>query len=314
VRGGLYLEKLEFGIKVPTLSEEGIKGKEFINSIQQYLSEVPPNFTTLWVSDHLMTWVMNQPENADALECWSVMSYLLGTYPHMKVGSGVLCNSFRNPALLAKMAATLADLAPERLILGIGAGWSEVEYKGYGYPFPRAAVRIGQLEEAVQIIKKMWTEDQVTFLGKYYTIHGARCFPRPDPAPPIMIGGSGEQLTLRVVAKYADWWNGHAQSIEHYQHKLNVLERHCNNVGRDYESIIKTIEGFVAIASNRNTAKKIAQRGRQAHFCGTPNDIIAQVQEYLNLGIKHFMLRFLDQPHSDGLKLFAEQVIPSLQT
>jgi len=308
------MTKIEFGIKVPTLSEEGISGTDFVKSINQYLSEIPPIFTTLWVSDHLMTWVKNQPENADALECWSMMSYLLGTYPHMKVGSGVLCNSFRNPALLAKMVATLADLAPGRLILGIGAGWSEVEYKGYGYPFPRAAIRIGQLEEAVQIIKRMWTEDKVTFSGKYYNLYGARCFPRPDPLPPIMIGGSGEQLTLRVVARYADWWNGHAQSIDHYQHKLNVLEKHCSNVGRDYESIVKTVEGFVAIAASRKKAEKIAQRGRQAHFCGTPNDVISQVQEYLDLGITHYMLRFLDQPHSDGLKLFAEHVIPSLNT
>jgi alkanesulfonate monooxygenase SsuD/methylene tetrahydromethanopterin reductase-like flavin-dependent oxidoreductase (luciferase family) len=308
------MKDLEFGIKVPTLSEEGIAGTEFITSFQQYLSEVPPIFTTFWVSDHLMTWVKNQPANADALECWSVMSYLLGTYPNMKVGSGVLCNSFRNPALLAKMAATLADFAPGRLILGIGAGWSEVEYSAYGYPFPRAAVRIGQLEEAVQIIKKMWTEDQVTFSGRYYTIHGARCFPRPNPAPPIMIGGSGEQLTLRVVAKYADWWNGHARSTDQLQHKLEVLQRHCNNVGRDYESIIKTVEGFVAIAATRDKAKKIAQRGRQAHFFGTPSEIIPQVQAYIDLGIKHFMLRFLDQPHSDGLKLFADKVIPALYT
>ncbi len=306
------MSDLEFGIKVPTLSEEGIAGTKFIQSIQQYLSKVPSVFSTLWVSDHLMPWVKNQQANADTLECWSVMSYLLGIYPKMKVGSGVLCNSFRNPALLAKMAATLATFAPGRFILGIGAGWSEVEYNAYGYPFPQPAVRIGQLEEAIHIIKKMWTEDQVTFMGKYYTLREARCFPRPEPAPPIMIGGGGEQLTLRVVAKYADWWNGHAQSTEQFQHKLTVLQAHCHNVGRDYEAITKTVEGFVAIATTHDKAKKITQRGRQAHFYGTPDDVISQVQAYINLGIKHFMLRFLDQPHTDGLKLFATKVIPAL--
>jgi len=303
---------VEFGIKAPTLSEEGVRGRRFTDQVLRYIRAVGTTYGTVWVSDHLMPWVTGKGGDADTLECWTVMSYLAGAFNNLHLGSAVLCNSFRNPPLLAKMAATLHTLAGGRLILGIGAGWSAIEYAGYGYAFPPASTRIGQLAEAVQIIRRLWTEDEVDFAGRYFRVTGARCFPRPDPCPPILIGGHGERLMLRVVARYADWWNTHAASPDVFRHKLAVLREHCAAVGRDFEAITKTAEAFVAIAETEAEVKRIAARGRTAHFAGTPDEVVTQMEPYVALGVEHFILRFLDQPRPDGARLFAEQVIPQI--
>lgn len=306
------MKEIEFGIKVPTLSEEGARGNTFVSQILQYIQDTQDTYQTIWVSDHLMPWVKGPKGDADALECWTMMTYLAGVFKDLTLGSAVLCNSFRSPTLLAKMAATFNTLTGGRLILGIGAGWSEVEYNGYGYDFPSAPHRIRQLAEAVQIIKRMWTEDEVHFEGRYFNVRGARCYPRPDPHPPIMIGGSGEQLMLRVVARYADWWNTHATTPKMVKHKMDVLRDHCSKVGRDFDSIKTTLEGFVAIAETEEEVKRISSRGRRAHFAGTPEQVLDQVTSYIDLGIEHFILRFLDQPRKDGAKLFAEKVIQQI--
>jgi alkanesulfonate monooxygenase SsuD/methylene tetrahydromethanopterin reductase-like flavin-dependent oxidoreductase (luciferase family) len=312
MKGDTIVTKVEFGIKVPTLSEEGVRGQAFVRQILQYLHNAPDAYHSLWVSDHLMPWVRDKGGDADALECWTTMSYLAGVCQDLTLGSAVLCNSFRSPPLLAKMAATLNVLTGGRFVLGIGAGWSDVEYKAYGYDFPSAAQRIRQLAEAVQIIRRMWTEDEVHFEGRYFTVRGARCNPRPDPRPPIMIGGSGEQLTLRVVARYADWWNTHATTPVTVKHKMEVLQDHCAAVGRDFTSIKTTLEAFVAIAETEEAVQRIASRGRRANFAGTPEAVVKQVTPFIDLGVDYFILRFLDQPRTDGAKLFAEQVIPQL--
>ena len=178
-------------------------------------------------------------------ECWTTLAFLAARYPEMTWGTIVMAQSYRNPALLAKMTATLCDLIPGKVIFGIGAGWKEDEYLGYGYDFPAPAVRIRQMEEAIEIAKRLWSEDDVTmasWAGTYYRVEHAFCDPKPDPLPPIMIGGSGEQLTLRIVATHADWWNGMG-APETFARKCEVLKRHCDAVGRDYDAIVKTARG-----------------------------------------------------------------------
>ena len=130
----------------------------------------------------------------------------------LRFGNAVLCQSFRNPALLAKMAATLQFMSGGRFILGLGAGWHEEEYQAYGYEFPSAPVRVEQLEEAIQIIQIMWREETATFQGRHYQVAEARCEPRPDPIPPIMVGAFKPKM-LRLAAKYADWWNVSSTSL-----------------------------------------------------------------------------------------------------
>jgi alkanesulfonate monooxygenase SsuD/methylene tetrahydromethanopterin reductase-like flavin-dependent oxidoreductase (luciferase family) len=213
------------------------------------------------------------------------------------------------------MAATLQTLTGGRLILGIGAGWKHDEYRAYGYDFPRDATRIRQLGEAVQIIRLMWTQPRATFHGRYYHVDEAICEPKPEPLPPLLIGGGGKRLTLRVVAQHADWWNFPGGTLENYRDLLDTLRGHCENVGRDYESIVKTwgIE-CVAIAPTQAAALSMAQASPfydpETSLVGTPAEVTARLQPFTALGVRHFILRFADFPKLDGVQLFAEEVIP----
>ena len=202
----------------------------------KYLDKLPEPFESVWLPDHFIPTTDAPDYSRDILECLTTTSYLMPQYSKHKFGQIVLCNNFRNPALLAKKSSTLQVLIEGRFILGIGAGWCQEEYRQYGYRFLSSRTRVKQLEEAVQIIRLMWREDGVTFHGKHYSIENAYCNPKPDPLPPIMIGGSGEKYTLKVVAKYADWWNGGLLDVETWTHKLDVLANHCDDVGRDYDA------------------------------------------------------------------------------
>jgi alkanesulfonate monooxygenase SsuD/methylene tetrahydromethanopterin reductase-like flavin-dependent oxidoreductase (luciferase family) len=270
------------------------------------------------MADHFVPWADFQAEDTDTPECWTTISCLAGAFPKLQFGSIVLCQSYRNPALLAKMAATLQVLTGGRLILGIGAGWKEDEYRAYGYDFPKDSVRIAQLAEAVQIIRRMWTETPPTsFEGQYYRIKDATCEPRPDPPPPIMIGGGGERLLLRVVAEQADWWNYPGGSVELYAHKLDVLRGHCRAVGRDYDEILKTWAcELVAIAETEAEAKRMAEgspfRG-DSDIVGTPEQVADQLRRFTDLGVEHFILRFANFPDPAGAELFADTVIPQFR-
>ncbi|RLG41139.1 MAG: LLM class flavin-dependent oxidoreductase, partial [Thermoproteota archaeon] len=191
------------------------------------------------------------------------------------------------------------------------------EYIAYGYEFPKASARIKQLEEAVQIIRRMWEEDVVTFKGKYYRIEGALCEPKPEPPPPIMIGGGGEKLTLRVVALYADWWNLPNKTPEVYEHKLKVLKDHCSRVGRDYDEIKKTWVCCASIARSKEEAIRTAKMSpftraisMEEMLIGTPERIANKLRRYADMGVEYVILRFLDFPRTDGAELFAKEVIP----
>jgi len=308
--------KVDFGWRIPSFPVDGSRKFAFVSQILDFIGVVEDAFDSMWISDHFVPWATFQSVETDILEAWTTLSYLSGVFSKPKFGNIVLCNSYRNPALLAKMGATLDALTGGRFIMGIGAGWKEDEYIAYGYEFPSASVRIGQLEEGVQIIRLLWREDNVTFHGKYYRIRDAYCDPKPDPVPPIMIGGGGEKLLLRVVAKYADWWNLPNATVSEYGHKLDVLEKHCKAVGRDFSEIKKTLGGFVAIAEKESEAKKIASaspflksQSWDAHFIGTPERVIERLGEYVNLGVELFILRFLDFPSTKGADLFIEKVV-----
>ena len=304
--------KIGFGWRIPEFPAHGARGQEFIAEIRRSLEKVEGNFDSAWLSDHVIPWADWQNPATDNLEGWTALNYLMGTFKRLSFGHVVLCNSFRNPALLAKMAATLSVLSSGRFILGIGAGWKRDEYISYGYDFPEASVRIEMLDEAVQIIRKMWTENEVYFRGKHYRIKGAYCNPKPNPKPPIMIGAAGERLALKVVASQADWWNA-VLPLDEYRLKLAVLKKHCKEVGRDYDSIKKTWLGCVAIAEKNDEARRIAKTTRFAAteptLTGTPEQVARQLAEFVDIGVEYFILRFLDFPSHSGIELFTENVM-----
>ncbi len=305
--------RVEFGWRVADFPTDGSDGTAFLRQITDTLDLIHGRFDAAWIADHVIPWASWQSPQTPAIECWTSLAFLGARYPQLTWGTIVLCQSNRNPTLLAKMAANFCAFLPGKFVFGIGAGWKEDEYRSYNWEFPRPAVRIKQLEEAVEIAELLWTADDVTYEGQHYRVRNAYLDPKPDPLPPILIGGSGEQLTLRVVAKHADWWNG-GGTLESYTHKLDVLRGHCEAVGRDFGTITKTWGcDAVAIADTEAEAQQLA--GSSPYYSttgliGTPEQVIAQIRGWADLGVSHFHLRFADFPKTDGIRRFMDEVMP----
>ncbi len=246
----------------------------------------------------------------------TTIASLAATHPDLKFGASVVSQSYRNPALLAKMTANLQWLTGGRFLMGIGAGWMEEEYRMYNFDFPSASARIDQMEEAIQIIKRLWTEAPASFTGTHYRIENAFCAPRPNPLPPIMIGGGGEQKTLRVVARHADWWNYPGGTVENYAHKLAVLRQHCEAVGRSYDDIIKTWSPeAIALAETETAARQIAEASvfKKDVIVGTPTQVAEELRAFVALGVERLIVRLIDFPQTAGIDLFTREVIPLLR-
>ena len=281
--------------------EEGAQTLQ--NNNEKFIAELKGVFDTIWVEDHF------QWDDSPVVECWTALVYYAAKHPDFRFGPIVFGQSYRNPALVAKMFATLYWLREGNIIAGIGAGWKEDEYNSYGWPFPEDGVRIAELEEAVQVMREMWSQSPASFEGKYYSIKDAFCEPRPDPAPPLLVAGGGEKLTLRVVAKYADWMNVGFCDLKTYKRKLDALKGHCIEVGRDFDQIKKTYYALVSISEG---ASEPTQRDDLHLIQGTPEQVSAELKEFINLGVEHIMIKFLDFPSTTGLELFKEKVCPNL--
>jgi alkanesulfonate monooxygenase SsuD/methylene tetrahydromethanopterin reductase-like flavin-dependent oxidoreductase (luciferase family) len=305
---------ITFGWRVPDFPEGGDDQVIFRSQIFNFMDALQSGgLDSAWVGDHFFPWPSEQDQALDTIEAWTTIIYLLSRYEKMRMGTIVLSQGYRSPALLAKMAANAQWLSGGRFILGIGAGWKENEYHAYGYNFPPDRVRLDQLEEAVQVIRAMWSSEKPTFQGKYYHIQDAFCNPRPAP-PPLMIGGSGPKRTLRIVAKYADWCNLNNAPHAACQESLDILRQHCQAVGRNDAEIKKTFScDNVAVARSHAEAEAMRQAsffGNILPLAGTPDEVAAAIQPYVDLGITHFILRWVDFPSTAGAELFMKEVMP----
>ncbi len=277
---------------------------------------------SLWLADHM--WARGNTD-LDYLESWTTISALAMRTTRLRLGTLVLCNSYRNPALVAKMAATLDRISGGRLELGVGAGWMDEEYRGYGYNFPSARVRIEQLDEGLEVMRRLFTEARSTFQGKYYALDDAPNNPKPvqQPWPPITIGGAGEQLLLKVVAKHADRWNCPMNSAHELPHKLQVLRSHCAEVGRDPAEI--TVSEQVMVVLGKDDAD-FAQRWTLAKRLlggfadldavavrGTPDAVAEGLRAKAEKGVQLFTIMFGDFAPPETLRLFGERVLPALK-
>lgn len=273
------------------------------------------SFDSAWLMDHFM-W----GPNSAVFECWTTLAALSRETSKIHLGPFFLCNSYRDPALVAKMAATLDIISEGRLELGLGAGWKENEYRAYGYTFGSATERIARLEEAAAIVKLLWKGEPVTFQGQYYHVTDALCRPEPvqPGGPPLWIGGGGEQLTLLVVAKYANACNfaGESTSLQTFERKLAALNRHCQSCGRKSDDITKSVTLELILGKNSQEAKR---REREAppsekpkeRFVGTPSECISLLEEFTKIGASYFMIHIEDILSS--LDLFTEEVLPSFK-
>jgi alkanesulfonate monooxygenase SsuD/methylene tetrahydromethanopterin reductase-like flavin-dependent oxidoreductase (luciferase family) len=307
---------LRFGWHMPSCPVDGSSAAVFLDQLQQALAHLQPHFDSVWVDDHVVPGSSWLPNDTPYLECLTTIAYLAPLYPTLQFGTSVLCQSYRNPALMAKMTANLQWLTGGRFLFGIGAGWMQEEYQAYHFDFRTPSVRIDQLEEAIQIVKRLWTQSPASFAGKYYQIDNAYLAPRPDPIPPILIGGGGEQKTLRVVARYADWWNLPGGTLENYAHKLDVLRQHCQAVGRNFDEIAKTWSPeAIAIAATEEAAQQIAATSpyKKDVIIGTPRQVAEQLNPFVDLGVERLIIRIIDFPALTGLDLFVQEVIPLLR-
>lgn len=288
-------------------------------SIAQRAEEL--GYDSIWVYDHVHN--VPRPAHEAVFECWTVIAAVSQLTSRIRLGQMVGCNSYRNPALLAKITSTVDVISGGRLDWGIGAGWYENEYRSYGYEFPAPKDRIGMLREAVEIVRSMWTEPETTYSGRYYEVSRANCDPKPlqDPHPPIWIGGGGEQLTLRVVARHADCSNFGGRP-EQWAHKRDVLRGHCAAVGRDPDEIrmtwspeivIRGTEAEIEALGSLSLTGEPAESWRASNLVGTPEQVAEKIRTYLDLGCRGFIPWCADYPDTETLERFATEVIPQLR-
>jgi F420-dependent oxidoreductase-like protein len=278
-------------------------------------------YDSVWVYDHFHN--VPVPAHETMFECWTTIAALTQVTQNVRLGQMVGCALYRHPSLLAKITSNIDVMSGGRLIWGIGAGWYQHEFTGYGYEFPEAADRIRVLRETVEIVKSMWTDAETTYDGRYFQLKGAQCDPKPvkQPHPPICIGGGGEQLTLRVVARHADRSNFGGKPDE-FAHKCEVLKGHCAAVGRDYDEIAKTwspevfireSEAEILEAGSRSFWGEPFESWRAGNLVGTPEQVAEKVQTYVDLGCTGFVPWCSDYPEHETLRLFAEKVMPQLR-
>lgn len=270
-------------------------------------------FDSLWVYDHVHN--VPVPSNETVFECWTTVAALAASTSRIRLGQMVSCVAYRNPALLAKIASTVDVISGGRLELGLGAGWYDQEFQAYGFEFPPAKERIGLLAETVEVLERMWSDAETTYDGRYVKLDRAQCDPKPlqDPHPPVWIGGGGEQLTLRVVARHADRSNFGGNPQE-WAHKRDVLRSHCAAIGRDPDEITMTWSPEVHI---RETEQEILDDGsrslwgeefgswRAGNLVGTPEQVCEKLATYRDLGCGGVVPWCADYPDDTTLRLFA---------
>lgn len=315
---------MKFGLQHPVFNFDyrNHDTSQIVDSLKNLATKAENNgFDSFWVMDHFhQIPFIGRPEEP-MLESWTTISVLAAITSKIKLGTLMTGIIYRHPSILAKIGATLDVLSKGRLFMGIGAAWNEQESFAYGIPFPSVKERFLRLGEAVQIIRKMWTEEpSASFDGKFYQIKNAYCNPRPiqKPSPPIMIGGSGERQTLKIVAKYADACNlfGSAATIKR---KLSILKEHCISVGRDYDSILKTKLGLVVIDDDKEMARKRIKQQigkgipeeqlNEFAIYGTPEDVLRQNELLEEAGIQYFIVDLDPSRELEALDIFARKII-----
>ncbi|MBI4233192.1 MAG: LLM class F420-dependent oxidoreductase [Chloroflexi bacterium] len=317
--------KVKFGIQQPRFPSPGTAHRQGVYATVERVAREADRlgFDSFWLMDHFIQIPPVDAPTAPILEPWVVLGSLAAVTTRIRLGTMVTGVPYRNPALLAKMGATLDVVSGGRLFMGMGAGWYQREFDAYGWPFPERGERIRRLAEAVQVVTAMWTQESPTFEGRYYTVKEALCEPRPvqKPRPPILVGGGGEQGTLRVVARYADASNifGSPQTV---RHKLDVLARHCHAVGRDPATVVKTRLGSMLLArSEGELARKLEryplpspqdEEGRWRTIAGTPQQCAEACAQLLRAGLDYLIFSFPDAETLEPLQIFMEEVAPAL--
>ena len=277
-------------------------------------------FDSGWNFDHFIP-IFSDPAGP-CLEAWTMLGAMAAHTSTLRIGTMVTGNTYRHPAVLAKMATTIDVMSGGRLNFGVGAGWFELEHRAFDIPFPKINDRLHMLDEALEVIKLLWTERQPTYAGKYYQLQDAYFAPKPpqQPHPPIMIGAAGERHALRIVAKHATMWNSFG-SPEVFRGKIGVLRQHCQRIGRDVEEIEKSVLISLVLSDDRTAVERVLQGSaarmnmpleemRARSLAGTRREIISQIEAFVEAGVTHFILMLAAPYDRAALRRFAEEIMP----
>jgi F420-dependent oxidoreductase-like protein len=310
-------EPVHFGIQTP---QEGVT---FDALVAHWRCADDLGFDSVWLDDHFYS--VLRPRSEPQMEAWTLLAALARETRRVRIGILVSCNGYRNPALLAKMAATVDVLSNGRLIHGVGAGWFADEYEGYGYDFPDVPTRLAQLDESLRVQKLLWTAERPSFDGRFYRLKEAWCEPRPAqrPHPPILIGGSGEKVLLRLVAGHADMWNCPGEPAE-LGRKIGVLRRHCAAEGRALDAIERTWFGQVIVDADAGRARARLERMAAAwgmspeqmaarSLAGTPDEVVDRIHAYREAGVTGFIGMYGRVDDLRSTRLVAERVLPAFR-
>ncbi len=323
-------DRLEFGVFVPQgwkLEYTGWSAADaWARSVELAQLAEELGYDHIWVYDHVETVPRREPTHM--FEAFTMLSALSQQTTRVGLGQLVTCAAYRNVGLLAKEAACLDVYSGGRLILGLGAGWFEREYQAYGFEFPTARERLRILDEALQVIPRLWSEETVSFEGTHLHLDGAYCDPQPiQQPPPILVGGGGEQVTLRIAARHANLTNWQA-GIEAFQRKSRLLEGYCDDIGRDFDEIIRTHGPDCRIFDTDAEARAWCQTPGGGHLSGnmpvddylrdnlvgTVEQVADKAQAYVDAGCRQFILWLRDYPRDDTLRRFIGEVAPKLTT
>jgi len=301
-------------------------------------------YDSIFVGDHVFL-----GREGAIYEFWTTLTALAALTRKIRLATIHLGDSFRNPALVAKMACTLDVISGGRVEFFYDFGWREAEFIAHGVPFLSTDERIDKMVEGLEIILRMMTEERVTFKGKYHRVNDALCAPKPlqKPHPPVWLGETSDAKMLAAIVKYADVWNSTPAPVEAFEQKLDALKRACENAGRDYGTIEKTLETQILICEDAQAVDRVFERidslkatdagqdqdilkflreanpalegyrtkedfGRE-FVIGTPDEVEARIRQYVDLGVTRFMLWFMDFPQLDGIRLFAKTIMPKFR-
>lgn len=310
--------RIEFGVYLPQVQ------LSFADIRDRVLALEGAGVDSVWFMDHLYPPGMPQ---VPAFEAWTLASALAPLTRRIRLGHLVLSNSFRHPALLARMATTLDVVSGGRLDLGLGSGSYEPEHRMYGLPYESAAVRGRKLGEALEVVRRLFREPEASFAGEFYRLERAVNLPKPvqQPGPPIWVGGAGERYTLPLVARFADGWNCPTYALADLDAKRRALDGECERARRDPATLRRSIEAVLVLAgSDRDldaavaaAAKRYPGPGWGLHeggFVGKPERIVARIEELTRAGFDHFVFFFWDRLRDESLKLFADEVLPAFRS
>lgn len=316
---------VKFGVFVPQGWRMDLVG--ISDPVQQYetmrqvaVTAEDEGFDSIWLYDHLHTVPIATQE--PTFECWVSTAALARDTQRVRIGQMVTCNNYRNPSLLAKMASTVDAISGGRLIFGIGAGWYREEYEAYGYDYPDDPTRLKMLGEAAQIFHAMWSQDEASFAGQYYRINGAINQPKgvQQPHIPLLIGGGGEKVTLKLVAKYADACNIEGFDPEVYRHKYDILRQHCETVGRNYADILRTAHVRIGLADNDAEADEVSRniRGsrpleeyrRAIGIIGKPDYVAETLSKLIAVGVQYIIVYMMQAAQIEPVRRLAREVLP----